>query len=197
MTELSPLATVAPVDDAETCYGSSGRVVPATTIKIVDPRTRAELGVGEEGELLVSGPQVMLGYLNRPEATSETIVDGFVCTGDLAWIDERGNVFVGDRLKELIKVKGFQVAPAEVEGVILEHPDVLDCCVIGVPDERSGERPKAFVVLQPGATIDADELLAALKQKLAPYKVPQQVQYLDTIPKSASGKILRRKLRAG
>ena len=177
--------------------GSAGRVVPNTEVKIVDPITGEDLGVDAEGELCVRGPQVMLGYLNRPEATAETMrPDGFLRSGDLARIDADGNVFVGDRLKELIKVKGFQVSPAEVEGALLENDAVEDCCVIGVADERSGQVPKAFVKLRAGSeAVDAEALLESVRPRLAKYKWPQHVEMVDAIPKSPSGKILRRVLR--
>ena len=137
----------------------------------------------------------MKGYLGREEATAETIrPDGFLRTGDVASIDEEGNVFIVDRLKELIKVKGFQVAPAEVEGSLLEIPQVADCAVIGVADERAGQVPKAFVVRKEGASITAEETVAALAKTLAPYKLPAEVVFVEAIPKSPSGKILRRML---
>ena len=195
MTELSPVALVAGAD--VDVPGSAGRVGPNTEVKIVDPITGEDLGVDAEGELCVRGPQVMLGYLNRPEATAETMrPDGFLRSGDLARIDADGNVFVGDRLKELIKVKGFQVSPAEVEGALLENDAVEDCCVIGVADERSGQVPKAFVKLRAGSeAVDAEALLESVRPRLAKYKWPQHVEMVDAIPKSPSGKILRRVLR--
>jgi len=138
----------------------------------------------------------MRGYLNRPDATAEALTaDGWLRTGDMARIDANGNVIVGDRLKEFIKVKGFQVAPAEVEGALLEHELVLDACVIAVPDERSGERPKAFVVRKEGSGLSADDLTAELSRRLAEYKLPREIQFVESIPKSPAGKILRRLLR--
>ena len=137
----------------------------------------------------------MKGYLNRPDATAETIrPDGFLRTGDVAYRDAQGSLFFVDRLKELIKVKGFQVAPAEVEGRLLELPQVADAAVIGVDDERAGQVPKAFVVLKPEHTLTADELVDGLRGSLAEYKLPAKVAFVEAIPKSASGKILRRML---
>ena len=138
----------------------------------------------------------MQGYLNRPDATAETIrPDGFLRTGDLARLDTDGNIFFQDRLKELIKVKGMQVAPAEVEGALLELVEVADAAVIGVDDERAGQLPKAFVVLKPGATLSADGVREGLAAKLSAFKLPQQVEFVESIPKSASGKLLRRLLK--
>jgi 4-coumarate--CoA ligase len=137
----------------------------------------------------------MLGYLNRPDATAAMIRDGWLRTGDLGVVDADGYLAIRDRLKELIKVKGFQVAPAEVEAELLSLPGVADCAVIGVPDDDAGERPLAFLVRQPGSDLSADDVLAALKPRLASYKLPIRVEFIDAIPKSASGKILRRVLR--
>ena len=139
--------------------------------------------------------QVMRGYLNRPEETASTLsAEGFVHTGDLGHVDEHGNVFITGRVKELIKVKGMQVAPAELEGLLLEHAEVVDACVVGVPHERAGEVPKAFVVRSPGSALDESDVKAHLSQRLAPYKIPQEVAFIEAIPKSPSGKMLRRLL---
>ena len=139
------------------------------------------------------GPQVMKGYLNRPEATAQTIdAEGWLHTGDLGYADEDGWLYVVDRLKELIKYKGYQVAPAELEAVLLAHPAVADAAVIPSPDEEAGEVPKAFVVLQGEAT--ADELMAFVADRVAPYKKIRRLEFIDAIPKSAAGKILRRVL---
>ncbi len=197
MTELSPLGTAArPGPDADPVAGSCGVLVPSTEGLIVDTETDEPLPPHTPGELLIRGPQVMLGYLNRPDATAETIrADGFLRTGDLGYYDEEGNVFLQERLKELIKVKGFQVAPAEIEGLLLEHEQLDDACVIGVADEASGEVPKAFVVRKAEASLSEDGVRDYLALKLAPYKVPRDVEFVDAIPKSPSGKILRRMLR--
>ena len=207
MTELSPIGLSypppPPMSDTaayETWrrhMGSSGTLPASTQGMVIDPASGASLPPGELGELCISGPQVMTGYLNRPDATAETIrPDGFLRTGDLAYYTEDGYVFITERLKELIKVKGLQVAPAEVEGCLLELDEVADAAVIGVPDERAGELPKAFVVLAAGVEMTADGIRSALGEKLAPHKLPGEVEFVEAIPKSASGKILRKDLRA-
>jgi len=193
MTELSPIVSFSPRDPDAIVLGSCGKLAANTTVKIVDSLTREALPVGSEGELCVKGPQVMQGYLNRPDATAESIdADGFLITGDLARIDETGTLFIGDRVKELIKVKGFQVAPAELEGLLLKHTDVADVCVIGVPDERHGQLPCAYVVPRNEAHLDAEILLDFLKPHVAEFKLPQTFRFVDSVPKSASGKLLRR-----
>lgn len=195
MTELSPIGCV---DDCfRPAWGSSGALATGTEGLILDEQGKA-LAVGEVGELLIRGPQVMQGYLNRPDATAETIrSDGFLNTGDIAYRDDENRLFFVDRLKELIKVKGFQVAPAEVEGRLLELPQVADAAVIGVDDERAGQVPKAFVVRAADAPSLTDEqVVEALRGSLAEYKLPIYVEFVDAIPKSPSGKILRKDLRA-
>ncbi|MCU0826965.1 MAG: AMP-binding protein [Tabrizicola sp.] len=193
MTELSPLTHVTPHRAPKP--GAVGVSAPNTVTRIVNPETLQDCAPGEEGEVWVQGPQVMLGYLNRPEATAAMIRDGWLRTGDLGVVDDEGYLTIRDRLKELIKVKGFQVAPAEVEAELLSLPGVADCAVIGMPDDEAGERPLAFVVRQPGSALTADDVVAALKPRLASYKLPHRVDFIDAIPKSASGKILRRVLR--
>ena len=194
MTELSPVTHLTTLGDFKP--GTVGVTVPNTACRIVDPDTGADCGVGEEGELWITGPQVMKGYLNNPEATAATIdAEGWLHTGDVAIIDADGHVTIVDRVKELIKYKGFQVAPAEVEAALLTHPGVADAAVIGIPDEEAGEVPRAFVVLKPGQKVSAEELTGHLSGRLATYKVVHDVVFTDQIPKSASGKILRRLLR--
>lgn len=193
MTELSPITHITPHRAPRP--GAVGVSAPNTATRIVNPETLADCAPGEEGEVWVSGPQVMLGYLGRPEATAAMIRDGWLRTGDLGVVDADGYLTIRDRLKELIKVKGFQVAPAEVEAELLTLPGVADCAVIGVPDDEAGERPLAFVVRQPGSEITAGGVLDALRPRLASYKLPAEVRFIEAIPKSASGKILRRVLR--
>lgn len=194
MTELSPISHIAPAENAKP--GAVGVAVPNTECRIVDPETGKDCGPNEEGELWIRGPQVMKGYLNKPEATAETIVEGgWLRTGDLGLIDDDGELWIKDRLKELIKYKGFQVAPAEVEAALLELPTVLDCAVLGKRDDEAGELPVAFVVRAPGTEAGADEIRAALEGRLVSYKIPAEVTFIDAIPKTASGKILRRQLR--
>lgn len=193
MTEASPVTHISPRSAPKS--GSSGLATPNTDCRIVDPETGADLPVGEEGELWLRGPQVMLGYLNNEEATAETITkDGWLRTGDIARIDEDGYMFVMDRLKELIKYKGFQVAPAELEATLLTHEGITDAAVIGVPDDEAGERPVAFIVGNDKVP-DADGVRAHLANTLSSYKQVHEVYFIDEVPKSASGKILRRVLR--
>jgi acyl-CoA synthetase (AMP-forming)/AMP-acid ligase II len=193
MTELSPLSHAVPHRKPKP--GSVGITSPNAQTRIVDPISGANQGPGAEGEVWVRGPQVMLGYLNNPDATARTMEGDWLKTGDLGMVDEDGYLFIRDRLKELIKVKGFQVAPAEVEAELLSHPDVADAAVIGVPDDEAGELPMAFVVSTPGSAQDVAALQSALRARLSSYKVPTRIEFIDAIPKSAAGKILRRVLR--
>ena len=193
MTEASP-ATHLVSDDIEwKKVGSLGPVVAATECKVVDITTGKELGPETDGEILVRGPQVMKGYLNNPTATAQILdEDGWLHTGDIGHADADGDFYVVDRLKELIKYKGYQVPPAELEAILLTHPAVADAAVIASPDEDAGEVPKAFVVLKAPAT--PEELMQFVAQRVAPHKKIRLVETIDEIPKSASGKILRRKL---
>ena len=194
MTEMSPVSHA--VVGGNDKPGTVGVTVASTEVRIVDPATGEDLGTGREGELWVRGPQVMKGYLNNPEATASTIdADGWLHTGDIATIDDDGFVAIVDRLKELIKVKGFQVAPAELEALLLTHPAIADAAVVGVPDDDAGERPRAFVVLKPGQEVSPEDITAFMSGHVATYKVVHDIVLIDAIPKSASGKILRRMLR--
>jgi acyl-CoA synthetase (AMP-forming)/AMP-acid ligase II len=173
--------------------GSIGRLIPNTECKIVDPTNGAELGPNGRGELLIRGPQVMKGYLNNPAATAAAIdPNGWLRTGDIGYADADGYFYIVDRAKELIKYKGYQVAPAELEAILITHPAVADAAVIPVPDEEAGEIPKAFVAL--GGAVSDDELMRYVAERVAPFKRIRQVQVVDEIPKSAAGKILRRVL---
>ena len=194
MTELSPASHLTPPGWFRP--GSVGVTVPSTQTKIADPVTGADLGTGEEGEVCVRGPQVMKGYLNNPQATAATIdEDGWLHTGDLGYMDADGHLYVVDRLKELIKYKGFQVPPAELEAVLLRHPDVADAAVIGLPDDEAGEIPAGYVVLRPGATASPEEIMRFVAGEVAHYKQIRRLEVIDEIPKSAAGKTLRRVLR--
>ncbi len=199
MTEISPVSHI--TCGYESKPGSSGVTIANTQSRIVDPEGR-NLGVDEEGELWVKGPQVMIGYLNNEKATRETIdAEGWLRTGDLARIDAQGHMYIVDRVKELIKFKGFQVAPAELEALIITHPAVADVAVVGMPDEEAGELPKAFITLKPAdsnsaeSTPTAQDIRDFVLKHVASYKQIHEVEFIDTIPKSASGKILRRFLR--
>ena len=193
LTEGYPAIRVGAADPPNLAVSSVGRCVANTECKVVDPETGAELGPGQSGELWLRGPQVMKGYLNQPAATAQTIdADGWLRTGDIGYADADGYFTIVDRLKELIKYKGYQVAPAELEAVLLSHPAVADAAVIPSPDEEAGEVPKAFVVLKEEAT--ADELMAFVASRVAPYKKIRRLEFVEQIPKSPSGKILRRGL---
>ena len=192
MTELSPVTQYTPFGGARA--GKAGLLTPSTEMRIVDPETGADLAEGQAGEVWIRGPQVMKGYLNNPEATARTIdADGWLHTGDVGVVDAEGYLEVVDRLKELIKVKAFQVAPAELEALLLKHPKIADAAVFGVPDDECGEVPKAVVVLREPLT--EDEVKAFVESHVATYKRLRHVVFADTIPKSPSGKILRRLLR--
>jgi acyl-CoA synthetase (AMP-forming)/AMP-acid ligase II len=196
MTELSPVTHVSRLDAIKS--GSIGPLVPGTEARIVDPESGEDVADGERGELWIRGPQVMRGYLNNEEATAETIdSEGWLHTGDIATRDEDGCYAIVDRLKELIKYKGFQVPPAELEALLIAHPAVADCAVIGVPDEEAGELPKGFVVVAEEAEVSDEELLEHVAGQVSPQKRLRLIERVDQIPKSASGKILRRELRDG
>jgi len=194
LTETSPV-THAVRDDATVSKPASiGPPVPGTEAMVVDVASGRELPAGEPGEILVRGPQVMSGYLNDPAATAATVDDdGWLHTGDIGTVDEDGWFTIVDRLKELIKYKGFQIAPAELEAVIVTHPGVADAAVIGVADEEAGEVPKGLVV--PRGELDVEELMAYVAGRVAPYKKLRLVEIVEGIPRSPSGKILRRLLR--
>jgi acyl-CoA synthetase (AMP-forming)/AMP-acid ligase II len=193
LTETSPVTHATPADPARNRPGSIGPPIPNTECKVVDPETGNELGPNERGEVWIRGPQVMRGYLNNPDATRATIdTEGWLHSGDIGYADEDGYFYIIDRLKELIKYKGFQVPPAELEAVLLMHPAVGDAAVIPSPDEEAGEVPKAFVVLSGDAS--TDEILEFVAGKVAPHKKVRRIEVVDEIPKSPSGKILRRVL---
>jgi acyl-CoA synthetase (AMP-forming)/AMP-acid ligase II len=193
LTETSPTTHSVPDDLAGQMPGSIGPAVPNTECRIVDLLTGDDVPAGEPGELCIRGPQVMKGYHNDPEATARTIdPDGWLHTGDVARVDKQGSLRIVDRVKELIKYKGHQVAPAELEGLLLTHPAIADAAVIGLPDEDAGEIPKAFVV--PSGPLSPDEVTAFVAEHVAPYKKVRAVELIDEIPKTPSGKVLRRVL---
>lgn len=194
MTEASP-GTHCAYDEvfASTPAGAAGQLLPDTEARLVDPVSGKDVPPGERGELWVRGPQVMAGYLNNLQATAHTLTDGWLHTGDIARVDEHGNFFVVDRLKELIKYKGYQVAPAELEALLLTHPAVTDAAVVAMPHPTGGEAPKAFVVTD--QDIDPQDLLAWVAERVAPYKRIRALEFIDAIPKSPAGKILRRRLK--
>ncbi|CAB3255928.1 unnamed protein product [Arctia plantaginis] len=193
LTETSPTVSLSTVGSKS--YEKTGAPVSDTEVRIVD-RDLNNLGPNETGEIIVRGPQVMRGYRNDPQANNEAFTaDGWFRTGDLAIADENGQLTITDRLKELIKVKGFQVPPAELESVFREHPLVNDAAVIGISHEIKGETPKAFLVLKSGEKCSKNELREFVNQKVAAYKQVDDIMFVDAIPKSASGKILRRILK--
>ncbi len=193
MTETSLACHVTPQDPTKVRSGAAGLTLPNMESKVVDTVTGATLPRGERGEICVRGPNVMRGYWNDPEATARTIDgDGWLHTGDVGYADADGYFYVVDRVKELIKYKGMQVAPAELEGLLLSHPAVADVAVIPSPDEEAGEVPKAFVVLR--QPVPPTELMDWVAGRVAPHKKIRRLEVVDTIPKSASGKILRRVL---
>jgi acyl-CoA synthetase (AMP-forming)/AMP-acid ligase II len=194
MTEASPATHTTSDDPASMKPGSVGVLLSNTECRVVDPATGQDLGAGQHGELWLRGPQIMLGYFNRPEETRATLdAGGWLHTGDIGYADADGHFFIVDRLKELIKYKGLQIAPAELEGVLLSHPSVADAAVVSRKDDEAGEIPHAFVVLKGPAT--ADELMAFVAGRVASFKKIRRLDFIDAIPKSASGKILRRVLR--
>lgn len=199
MTESCSCITAHPPDKYDYKYAhSGGAIVASTEVKIIkDDGTEGD--IGEDGEVLARGPQVVMGYLNNEKATRETFdADGFLHTGDRGSISEEGMIYISDRIKELIKVKGIGVAPAELEDLLLGHPKVEDVAVMSIRDDYSGELPKAYVVLKPGiqeSTAVGKEIIAFVKEKKVRYKWVKEVEFISEIPKSPSGKILRRVLR--
>ncbi|GAA0227863.1 4-coumarate--CoA ligase family protein [Saccharothrix mutabilis subsp. mutabilis] len=197
MTEMSPVSHAIPDGRDDISVGTVGVIAPNMECRFVDPATGQDVGVGERGELWCRGPNVMKGYLNNPDATAVTLDDeGWLHTGDVGVIDENGLVSIVDRVKELIKYKGYQVPPAELEALLLTHEEIADAAVVGVRDEEGEEVPKAFVVRQPGSSLDAAGVMEFVAAQVAPHKKVRVVEFIEAIPKSASGKILRKDLRA-
>src|SRR5258708_7907632 len=196
MTEASPLTHAQPGDPTLMRIDSVGMPVHNTEQKIVDIETgEHELPPGEDGEIIIRGPQIMQGYWKAPEETARALRDGWLYTGDIGHADADGYTYIVDRKKEMIKYKGFGIAPAELESLLMEHPAVMDSAVIGVPDDEAGELPKGYVVIRQGHTATPDEILAFANGKLAGYKKIHMIEFIDAIPKVASGKILRRELK--
>ena len=197
LTEASPLTHSQPGDPALIRLDSIGLPVHNTEQKIVDIETgERELPFGEDGELIIRGPQVMKGYWKAPEETARALRNGWLYTGDIGHVDADGFAYIVDRKKEMIKYKGFGIAPAELESLLLEHPAVMDSAVIGVPDDEAGELPKGFVVIRQGHDVTPDDILTFANGKLAGYKKIHIIEFIDAIPKVPSGKILRRELKA-
>ncbi len=196
LTETSPVATINPFG-GKTKPGTIGLPIPNTLVKLVDvdDYNKEITTIGEPGELCIKGPQVMIGYINRPEENAIALRDGWLLTGDIAVMDEEGYLSIVDRKKDMIISGGFNIYPRDVDEVLFAHPKVLEACVIGVPDAYSGERIKAFVVLKPGETATEEEIVEYCRQNLVKYKVPKYVEFVDSLPKSAVGKILRKELK--
>jgi long-chain acyl-CoA synthetase len=192
MTEASPVVCVNPIDGSGK-IGSIGLPVPSTDVRIVDDAGNV-LGVGQAGEIQVKGPQVMPGYYNKPEETANTIRDGWLCTGDIGMMDEDGYFRIVDRKKDMVIVSGFKVFPNEVEDVVMMHPKVKECAVVGLPNATTGETVKLFIVKK-DKSLTKDEIIDYCRDKLTAYKIPKEVEFRDSLPKTNVGKILRRELR--
>ena len=193
LSEASPVVAVNPREGVRK-PGSVGLPIPNVQVKIVDEDMH-ELPVGEIGELAVKGPNVMQGYYNLSEATAETLVDGWLLTGDIAKVDEDGFVYIVDRKKDMLLVRGINVYPREIEEVLYQHPKISECAVIGVPDESKGEIPKAFIVVKEGETMTEREVRDYCKEHLAAYKLPKFYEFRPSLPKNATQKIMKRDLR--
>jgi long-chain acyl-CoA synthetase len=195
MTETSPIATATPWG-GEVRPGTVGVPMPDTDIRVVDATTgETDMPTGEVGELIIGGPQVMMGYYKKEAETAAVLKDGYVYTGDLGFFDEQGYLAIVDRKKDLVISSGYNVYPVEVDNVLFDHPKVLEACTIGVPDSYRGESLKAFIVLKEGEQLTCEEVIAFSRDRLAPYKVPQEIEFIDELPKTPIGKILRRELR--
>lgn len=194
-TECTPIATVTPWKGVIK-PGTVGVPVPDTDIKIVDVETgQKELPIGENGQVLIKGPQVMMGYYKKPEETRKTVIDGWLYTGDIGHFDQDGYLTIVDRMKDMVIAAGYNVFPVEIDNILFDHPKILEACSFGIKDEYRGETLKAFVVVKPGESLTADEVVKYCKEKLAAYKIPREVIFVDQLPKSAVGKILRREAR--
>ncbi|MBW1815241.1 MAG: long-chain fatty acid--CoA ligase, partial [Deltaproteobacteria bacterium] len=195
MTESTTIITLTPWRGTLKS-GSVGVPIPDTDLKIVDIDTgKKEMNVGEEGEVIFKGPQMCLGYYNKPDETANSIRDGWFYTGDIGKLDEDGYLYIVDRKKDMIIAGGFNIYPRDIDEVLFEHPKVLEACAIGVPDEYRGETVKAYIVPKPGETLTEEELNSFCRERLSAYKVPKIYEFIDELPKSAVGKILRKELR--
>lgn len=196
MTETSPATHMSQIGNEK--IDSIGRPLSRTKAKIVDVDTGEPLGPNQPGEMCILGPQIMKGYYNNPTATAEIIdPSGWLHTGDIAYYDDEKYFFIVDRLKELIKVKGLQVSPSELEDLMRRHPAVADVAIIGIPDEYAGELPRAYVVRKPGFQLSEEQVREFVHPKVAPHKhLKGGIVFVDSIPKSNTGKILRREIKA-
>ncbi|MBI5585412.1 MAG: long-chain fatty acid--CoA ligase [Deltaproteobacteria bacterium] len=195
LTETSPLSHANPWR-GKSKAGSVGLAIPDTDCKIVDVADGTkELGLGETGEILLKGPQLTQGYYKKPEETAIAIQDGWFYTGDIGYLDDEGYLYIVDRKKDMIIAGGFNIYPRDIDEVLFEHPKIKEACAVGIPDLYRGETVKAFVVPREGETLTAEEVISFCREKLAAYKAPKQVEFMKDLPKSAVGKVLRRKLR--
>jgi long-chain acyl-CoA synthetase len=195
MTEMSPISHANPWR-AKMKPGSVGIPLPDTDCRIVDVETGArEMGVGESGEILLKGPQMSQGYYKKPEETAEAFRDGWFYTGDIGYMDDEGYLFIVDRKKDMIIAGGFNIYPREIDEILYEHPKIKEACAVGLPDPYRGETVKAFIVPREGERLTEKEVVAYCREKLAAYKVPKQVEFVEELPKSAIGKVLRRELK--
>ncbi len=195
ISEASPATSINPVGGVNKA-GSIGLPLPSTEVKIVDfDNKEKELAAGEEGELVIKGPQVSeKGYFNMPEETEKTFIDGWLYTGDIAKLDDDGYIYIVDRIKDMIIAGGYNIYPRDIDEVLFAHPKIVEACAKGVPDEYRGETVKAYIVLKPGETMSEKDVIHFCKEKLAAYKVPKIIEFLDELPKSAVGKIMRKDL---
>ena len=195
LSETSPVATINPYG-GKTKAGSIGLPVSDTELKIMDlDNGNEEMPMGKEGEVVIRGPQVTEGYYNMPDETAQTVRNGWLYTGDIGKMDEEGYFYIVDRKKDMIIAGGYNIYPRDIDEVLFEHPKVVEACAIGVPDEYRGETVKAFVVLKDGEEATEDEMIEYCREKLAKYKVPTSIEFIDDLPKSGVGKILRKELR--
>ena len=194
LTETSPLATATPATGKQK-PDTVGIPLPGTDLKIVDVETGSkEMPLGEPGEICLKGPQVMRGYYNKPEETAAVLKDGWLHTGDIGMLDEDGFLTIMDRKKDMIIASGYNIYPHEIDEILFDHPKILEACAVGIPDKYRGETVKAFVVTKPGEDLTRDEVIHYCKEHLAVYKVPKHIEFMEALPKSAVGKILRREL---
>jgi long-chain acyl-CoA synthetase len=197
MTETSPVTHINPFAGGARKVGSVGVPVTDTECRIVDLEDGVtDMPVGERGELIVKGPQIMLGYKGKPEETANTLKDGWIYTGDIATMDEDGYFYIVDRKKDMIISGGYNVYPRDIDEVYYEHPKVQEACSIGIPDAKRGESAKLFIVLKEGETATQEEMIEYGKTKLAAYKLPVEVEFRKDLPKTNVGKILRKTLKA-
>lgn len=197
LTETSPVTHINPFAGGKRKVGSIGIPVSDTECRIVDLNGgKTDVPVGETGELLIKGPQIMKGYWNKPEETAETLTDDWLHTGDIAKMDKEGYFYIVDRIKDMIISSGYNVFPRDIDEVFYEHPKVMEACSIGIPHPTRGEAIKVFVVLKEGETVTQEELIEYCKDKLATYKLPKEIEFRKELPKTNVGKILRKELRA-